>query len=367
MGPKKWLTLTNVYTPPENSIGQEIKFNPTEIKIDKDSIILGDLNGHSPLWDFTYTPDERGEVIEDLILTNNLSILNDGSPTRMNPTTGNESTPDVSLVGELWRNKCEWQTGTQMGSSDHLPIKVTINAKVTHQSVFGKPGRWRRNGVNWNNLRNEVEDHCQNLLEENNLTRRVARFNQILTQAAKKHVGKSKPGRKISSFMTPTVKAALKRRNNLRKKVSTHRKEWLESCKQAQEEITKAKEQSWKDLLESSAMEIDDTRMWKIIKTLNGCPETNSPNEAMRHKGKLITSNKRKANIFAKHYANVSRHKFTKEERNINREAKRRIHSTTVNNEYCQDFTKDELKKAIKEMKRKGAQGPDEIPPTFLK
>ena len=90
------------------------------------------------------------------------------------------------------------------------------------------------------------------------------------------------------------------------------------------------------------------------------------PNEAMKHKGKTITSNEKKAEIFAKHYASVSRHQFTKEERDINRECKKKLRTTRGNKEW-DPFTLPELRRAIKQMKRKGAAGPDDIPPSFLK
>ena len=367
MGKRSWATITNVYTPPVNSVGQEIKFDPEKITANEESIILGDFNGHSPLWDVTTNPDTRGGEIEDWIITNNLTVLNDGSATRMDRVTFTESTPDITLVGDKWKNKCTWQVGEQIGLSDHLPIKTVVNVKVTHQPVFGKEGRWKRNGVDWSVFKEEVEKSCVSLAEEKNLTRRVQRFNDILTDAAKKHVGKTKPGKKNNSFITPTVRAALKKRNQFRQKISTHRKEWLEACKEAQEEINNSKEESWKDLLESAIEEVDDSRMWKIIKSLNGSPATNSPNEAMSHNGKTITSNKRKADIFSQHYAAVSKLKFSKEDRKLNREAKKKINAPSVDNKYTQPFTREELKKAIRCMKRKGAQGPDEIPPTFLK
>ena len=109
---------------------------------------------------------------------------------------------DRRILEEQMRMAIKW--------SDHLPITITVNAQVTHQSAFGKPGRLKRNGVNRNKFRDEVQARCLNLEQENNLTRRVSRFNNILIQAAKEHVGKTKPGKKITSYMTPTVRASLK-------------------------------------------------------------------------------------------------------------------------------------------------------------
>ena len=122
--------------------------------------------------------------------------------------------------------------------------------------------------------------------------------------------------------VTPTVRAAIKERNKFRNTVKENRKAWLDACKEAQETINTAKEESWRNLLEDTVMEADDNKIWRLIRSLNGTPETNSPNEAMKHKGKTMTSNQKKIEIFAKHYASVSCHKFTKEERDINRDCK---------------------------------------------
>ena len=105
--------------------------------------------------------------------------------------------------------------------------------------------------------------------------------------------------------MTPTVRAALKKRNRLRKEIRLKRQEWLDSCKEAHEEIVKAKEDSWRDLLADSVNEADSSKLWGIIRSLNGCPDSNAPNQAMKHNGRTITSSQKKADIFAQHYAAI--------------------------------------------------------------
>ena len=77
-------------------------------------------------------------------------------------------------------------------------------------------------------------------------------------------------------------------------------------------------------------MSENERKVWSLIKSLKGCPDTNSPNETMLHKGRSITSNKEKANIFASHYAQISRHNFSKEERNTNRQMKKAMERPTV-------------------------------------
>ena len=49
-------------------------------------IIAGDFNAQFILWDEIQLPDQRGANVEDWVIDNDLSIMNDGTPTRVNPT-----------------------------------------------------------------------------------------------------------------------------------------------------------------------------------------------------------------------------------------------------------------------------------------
>jgi hypothetical protein len=153
--------------------------------------------------------------------------------------------------------------------------------------------------------------------------------------------------------------------------VQANRAEWIEACKETNEAISEAKADSWRDLLDGAGVRGDEEKMWKTIKSLNGTPDTNSPNEAMLHNGKTITDPKQKADIFAKHYANVSKLKMSKEDRAQNMAFKRRMEAPAVEDESANDSSRDiimkELCAAIAKQKGKGAYGEDEIPPTFLK
>ena len=134
-----WIYITNIYTPPPHTIGQDVINLWTDIiPAFKSSLICGDFNGHHALWDEIQPPDDRGEQVVDWILDKELTILNDGSPTRVNRATGVESTPDLTLCGNKWADKFSWSTGESIGSSDHKPIYITISSQVQHQSVFGK-------------------------------------------------------------------------------------------------------------------------------------------------------------------------------------------------------------------------------------
>ena len=160
--------------PPVNSACLEVNFNPRKIPTEN-CLVLGDFNAHSHLWDSSSPLDNRGEEVEDWIFINGLVTLNDGSSTRINKHTGNKSSPDVSLASPEWKKKCSWIIREQLGISDHLPINVTVQVKVSHQTIFSKDPRWKRS-VNWGNFRQEVENQTSSLTPEPNMKKRTQRF-----------------------------------------------------------------------------------------------------------------------------------------------------------------------------------------------
>ena len=167
--------------------------------------------------------------------------------------------------------------------------------------------------------------------------------------------------------ITPPVRAAIRRRNKLRKNMKNNRQEWKEAAKEVRQLKLEAREQAWKDYLDECINEKDDAKVYKLIRSLNGSPDTNNTNEALVHKNRIITSDVRKADTFIHHYASVSSHTFTKEERDLNREVKKILSRSPIENSgACKDFTMSDLDKALKKMNKKSAPGEDDIPSTFL-
>ena len=368
MKKKEWVQLTNVYCRPANSAGEDVVMETELIPTAANSIICGDFNCHNELWDPFQPADSRGDELLDWTLDKELSILNDGkNHTRNNPGSGGESVPDITCCGSAWRGKAEWRVGESIGSSDHLPIIITINTKVNHQETVGAIARWKRNGVDWKLFQKETEEEFKACPVLKKTRERVERFVSILAGVAKRVVGRTKPGKQTKCWMSPVVKSKIQIRNRLRRTVKENRSEWIDACRAVNEAIETAKEESWRDLLEDVITDADEGKLWGIIKSLNGSTSTNAPNVAMIHNGKTITCNRKKSDIFMQHYARVSKLKFDKSDRDLNRTLKKLLRTPSVDEDSCRDFTMRELDKAISVMRGKGAAGPDDIPPTFLK
>ena len=363
----KWAKISNIYCPPDSHAYQPgfVQLRTDLIPASPNSIITGDVNAHSQLWDETQPSDARGDDIVEFLASNSLSMLNDGSPTRTNPSTGQGSSPDISLAGSLWSNKIAWSVIDNAMGSDHCPVLIELNCDVSHTPAFQGNPKWKLRDADWKSFREELEAAIQDVDTSLSLKEIITHFNQLVISAAEKHVGKAKPGKNSRVWLTPPVRAIIKRRNSLRHQIRTRKQEWLDACKEAREEIQRSREECWKEFLEDTISSGDDSKMWRLINSLNGTPSSNCPNETLIHKGKSFSSDRAKADIFAEYYAGVSSIDFTKEDRKTNRDLKQRLRSTAP--EPAEPFTMKELTKAIRRMKTKGAAGPDDIPPSFIK
>ena len=239
------------------------------IPIHGDTIIAGDFNGHSKLWDDYQPCDKRGETIVDWLLEKDLTCLNDGSYTRINRGTGGKSVPDITFTTEGLNTKTKWCTieETDM-DSDHLPIIIELH-KTGIQMVDTTPlrSRWKYKDINWKAYREAVEARIDTEHQSSgrSLYNRVAKFNKILTDAGNKHVGKTKPSKRKCS-LNPKVKALVKKRNQLRKEVSERSLEWLEAAAEARVARAEAKETEWTEFVESLEIDDDVHKVWKPSK-----------------------------------------------------------------------------------------------------
>jgi ribonuclease HI len=362
-----WLDITNVYVPPSRDDSTR---DLSWIPLRNNSVVLGDFNAHSPLWDPVQPSDKQGEELVDWTLEKDLHICNNGDPTRVNRGTGGYSSPDITIVSKNLEQHISWTVDDDMGS-DHSPIIIKItNVKTRlHREPAKRKLRWKRKGdkVNWEGFCKSVEDQIDQIPKDASLKERNQRFTELMVKAGLVHVGKSKPRNSRFQWYTPAVRTALKKRNMLRREVKEKREEWLKATVEARETVDEAKQQSWIDFLDELELNPDTTKVWSTIRSLSGTPDSAAPNEAMVHNGVTYTTNSKKADLFAKHYASVSRLTFNKDDRAKHRELKKEINNLPNNLEECEDLTLSELEAAIKATNSKGAAGGDQIPPTFLK
>ena len=126
LGPLRNLTVLNAYVPGSVELDKN-EFNRILRALPKPYLLMGDLNGHNPLWG----PDERdarGRIIEEIIQEESLTVMNTGVATHISGTA-----VDVTLATADVTAEVTWNAQESVYSSDHYPIVVEVlgNARPT--------------------------------------------------------------------------------------------------------------------------------------------------------------------------------------------------------------------------------------------
>ena len=107
-------------------------------------MLVGDFNRHSKVWGCSDTND-RGEIIEDVIAENDLSLLNERQPTYLHPPAGNYYAIDLSLCHPSIYLDFDWLVCDDLHESNHFPILINeIEPSDDEQNC-----RWNLKKANW--------------------------------------------------------------------------------------------------------------------------------------------------------------------------------------------------------------------------
>ena len=366
----EWLTVTNVYSPPERSRAGE--FNPVVLCSSSSHLLAGDWNCHSSLWDLDQPEDADGNRMEDWMIEENLGCLNDGTPTRLNRATGGLSAPDVTVMHNSWLPATDWQV-LELQGSDHHPILTRLCLNWEALSEGQSPLKWNWRQANWPEFTNAVDTAVSMipLGEEHSLSVLVASFTEAIVQAARQHVGMVRQARRSGNSLSPDIREAIRTRNSLARTIGSNREEWKAACVRVRELVIETKQRRWREFVDSLQEEPSSTRAWNTIQSLSDkAPPLKERCRTLISDGRAYVTDKKKADLFARKYAAVSRHRFNRIERQKISAVRRRMTlasraaGPTAPN--CSDYSMTELKMAIERMKPRGAEGPDQVAPRFI-
>jgi hypothetical protein len=348
--------IINIYIPPTSSCKSGFKPDINTILPSGDALVLGDFNAHDPLW-HSSIQDPRGSEIADTIGNSNFGVLNENTPTRL-PSNGNATSPDISLASISLMNSIEWKTMTSLGS-DHLPIIIKVSTHINPiKSDFRSFINFEK--ADWNRFTAITEEKFDDLVDPTEgwtVHSAEKKFRNIINKAAKKTI----PGGRIKDVIPeiPTATAAkIKRRDEIRTN-DPHSPEIANLNRDIYIEISKHRKSKWREKVEGISKSCSN-KLFKLIKNLNG-KSTQSGNQAIRFKGKYLSSARDIANGFNKQFSSVVKHKSSKQSRIISRKIKKNEISDDVT------FTYQDTDKAIKQCKASKAAGPDNITNLHLK
>ena len=139
----KYITICSLYLPPDLELNL-IELQNLVTQLPSPFLILGDFNAHNTMWGGT-TLDVKGEIIEDLVNSNPISILNDGSFTYHNIYNNSYSAIDLSICSSSIYLDFEWSVDEFLNGSDHYPIYLKTVKNITSSST----PKWKLEQADW--------------------------------------------------------------------------------------------------------------------------------------------------------------------------------------------------------------------------
>ncbi len=260
------LTICSVYCPPDTVTYDELCNLQDSLPCKK--LIVGDFNAHHTLWG-SLRVDRKGEQVAGIISDSNLVLLNDGSPTRIDDSTGNLSVLDLSLVSPAISGSCQWQTIDDSLGSDHFPIIIKFSSDTVMQPSAPKfnvkRADWKAftRGVNIEIVGETIDDKV-NSVKDSILQAATATIPKTSTISAKHRV----------PWWTPDCRRVLCERNRAYRLFKTHisdenfRKYKLARAR-ARRTLRQAKRDSWRSFVSIINSETPLTQVWSTVNKLN--------------------------------------------------------------------------------------------------
>ena len=220
-------------------------------------------------------------------MDNPMAILNDGSNTHVNRATGGMSALDVSLVHNSLVAGASWKRLTHSFNWDHYPIEIELVVSpvtlVEHESKL----RWDWRNADWEGFSQAVDQsvgEAQPGLGQLEMKERIKVLSDGIQSAARTHVGMIRIKKDGRCWVTPELKAAVRRRNWLGRRIADHREAWVEACREVRRQTISAKQESWRTFVESLEGQAGTSRVWGVIRSLNGKrPRTDAGNSMLEH------------------------------------------------------------------------------------
>ena len=337
-------------------------------------IYSGDFNSHHITWGSKNT-SHRGKLISAWVDDNDLVILNDGTHTRIDPSTGNTTAIDLTIVTTKLANQVSWSVGPDTLGSDHLPLYISVNQANAHNDSI-EEHKLNTKKANWdhfaylceNTTKEEIYDediniHCANLTNT---------FYDIAVKTIpRKKNSKSKKHKRVPWWNTECKEAIQERKKALntlkRKNNETNMKRYRESSQKAKQTILTAKKESWTKFCQTVNSK-NTKHFWQQIKRMKGTNFKQTP--LLQAKGKIAKTDKDKAELLLKHYQKVSSEENLDKATKLHQEHAEKVFEHPAHHDDKDIintlFTLQELKDVLNSRKDSAA-GPDKLTYTMFK
>lgn len=355
--------ILNVYLPPGVHITKE-EIKELLSQVPEPFLLVGDINAHHPLWGSEET-SARGRVIESIISEENLSVMNNGEMTYVNSATGLGSCIDICCCTSQLAGTFDLNVSEDSHGSDHIPLIVAIPPSIQQNQCSP---RWKIEEADWEKYQRIIE-----ITTKDNVIEQIEEITKSITTAAEQSIPKTKGiiKDKYVPWWNEKVAAAVKARRKALRKLKNNKtglptpqlaREYQEANNAAQEIITEAKSNSWKEFTKKFNVNTPVKEMWKNFRKIQGKYKPSIIRE-IKNGDQRMNTDKEIANGLAEHFGRISSdQQYTREFNSFKKEAEQTplIVPQGETAEYNEPFTKREFEEAMEGLKG-SSPGPDNI------
>ena len=208
----KTYTVASVYVPPSGTL-DELAFDRMIKSFSSRYLVLGDFNGRTHLWEANQE-NEREKVVEKLIDSHNLILLNDFLHTRFHSFHQTSSLLDLLLCHPSIYMDVACEVLSDRLGSDHHPIIIT--ASTSDCLVPERVPKWNFKIAKWDAFQDQcITEITPDLFHD--AEDKMAIFSSTLLDIAADNIPKTSPfpKRKAKPWFDEDCQAAKKERNKV--------------------------------------------------------------------------------------------------------------------------------------------------------
>ena len=364
----RFYTICSIYLPPGAPV-ERLDLDALAHDLPSPFLLLGDFNGRHPLWDDSAI-NPRGVLLASFIEDEGLEVLNSGDVTHFHSQTGTFTSIVVSLCTSNSLLDFSWRVLPDLYGSDHFPILLeTANSVPQSRSP-----RWRLDKADWH-LFTQLTTSFRPLTDFDTCDEAAMYCANAIHSAAIQSIPKTKgqfPKRPVP-WWNADCSIAIREKRAAFSRLRRHRGDphCLEAFKQTRARtrriLKEAQRKSWKSYLSSINSRTPLTEVFNRVRKIAG-KFSAPPPPVLSHVGETVADPKTVADLFAEHFASVSRkdptapgarYRQTSESHDVN-------FASPGGESYNVPFTVSEMQKALSQC-HDSSPGPDDIPYAFLR
>ncbi|KAL4092398.1 hypothetical protein QTP88_026901 [Uroleucon formosanum] len=243
-------------------------------QLPKPFVLLGDFNSHSAFWGSEIT-DARDKSLEKILDNDTIALLNNGEPTRLNPSNGRLSTIDLSFSSVSIAQRISWSVLHEIYESDHLPIIMSLLSTKTLSPA--STHRWKLKNADWAFFSTLVDTFMQDNTQSvtSTIEDDTTFISESIIRAAEVAIGKTSNSFKNNRvpWWNDEIRDSIKQKNKALKtfQISKNISDLIK-LKQLRAKtrylVKRSKTDSWKTFSSSLGPKADPSLIWRRVRSL---------------------------------------------------------------------------------------------------